>query len=138
MLTTHNVPYVFQRIRNILPDDIPWISAISCTPHFLYDPDGFIEQAGAGAVQTFPPARDAHILAGRAKGDDVHRLDFPAIHPGDIAVMLHKRQPLCGHPDGERLNLRCPNGGNAGEQAAQGEAAGAVKEAAEGQFVMEH
>ena len=40
--------------------------------------------------------------------------------------------------DGERLDLRSPHGGNAGEQAAQGEAAGAVKEAAEGQFVMEH
>ena len=47
--------------------------------------------------------------------------------------MLHKRQPLCGHPDGERLDLRCPNGGNAGEQAAQRESAGAVKETAKSQ-----
>ena len=62
MLTTHNVPYALQHIRNILPNDIPWISAIGCTPHFFYDPDGFVEKAGAGAVQTFPPARDAHVL----------------------------------------------------------------------------
>ena len=127
-----------ERAGDVFPDDIPWIFSIGRTPHFFYDSDGFIEQAGAGAIQTFPPAGDAHILAGRAEGDDVHRLYLCAVHPGDIAVMLHKRQPLCGHPDGERLNLRCPNGGNAGEQAAQGEAAGAVKEAAEGQFVMEH
>ena len=90
---------------DILPNDIPWISAIGCTPHFFYDPDGFVEKAGAGAVQTFPPARDAHVLARAAEGDDVHRLDLPAVHPGDITIMLHKRQPFCGHPDGERLNL---------------------------------
>ena len=74
-----------ERTRDVLPDDIPWISAISCTPHFLYDPDGFIEKAGAGAVQTFPPARDAHVLARAAEGNDIHRLNLPAVHPGDIA-----------------------------------------------------
>src|SRR5699024_11008723 len=107
-----------ERTRDVLPDDIPWISAISCTPHFLYDADGFIEKAGAGAVQTFPPARDAHVLARAAEGNDIHRLNLPAVHPGDIAVMLHKRQPLGGHPDRKRLNLRCPYRGNAGDQAA--------------------
>ena len=124
-----------ERAGDILPDDIPWISAISCIPHFLYDPDGFIEKAGAGAVQSFPPARNAHVLARAAEGDDVYRLNLPAVHPGDIAVMLHKRQPLCGHPDWERLNLRSPHGGNAGKQAPQGETAGAVKQAAKGQFI---
>lgn len=78
----------------------------------------------------------AHILARRAEGDDIHRFNLPAVHPGDIAIVLHKRQPLCGHPDGERLDLRSPHGGNAGEQAAQGETAGAVKEAAESQFIQ--
>ena len=53
----------------------------------------------AGTVQTFPPARDAHVLARAAEGNDIHRLNLPAVHPGDIAVMLHKRQPLGGHPD---------------------------------------
>jgi hypothetical protein len=49
---------------DILPDDVSWISAIGFAPHFLYDTDGFIEKAGAGAVQALPPACDAHILAG--------------------------------------------------------------------------
>ena len=68
-----------------------------------------LEKAGAGAVQTFPPAGDAHMLAGRAEGDDVHRLYICAVHFGYIAVMLHKGLPLCGHPDGEWFDLRSPH-----------------------------
>ena len=42
----------------------------------------------SGSRPDLPPARDAHVLARAAEGDDVHRLNLPTVHPGDITIML--------------------------------------------------
>ena len=61
---------------HVLPDDVSRFISIGFLPHFFHDADRFMEQAGAFAIQPGPLARDGHILARAAEGDDVHGRQF--------------------------------------------------------------
>lgn len=59
MLTTHNVPYVLQHIRNILPNEKPRSDHVTCPsipfvrlPHFFYDAHLLHKQAASRSRQT--------------------------------------------------------------------------------------
>lgn len=58
-----------------------------------------------------------------------HRGQTPPLNGGHVPQVPHLRQPLCGHPNGERLDLRGPHRGNASQQAAQGETPGSIEQA---------
>ena len=60
------------------------------------------------------------------------------VHSGDVPVVLHKWQALGGHPNGKRLNFRCPHRSDTRKQPTQGKTPGAVKEASEGQRFIHH
>ena len=124
-----------ERAGDVLPYDVSWVFAIGGSPHFFDDSDGLIEQNGLVAIQPRPFSRDRHIRTGRAERDDIHRLDLASVHGRYVAVMFHEGQPLCGHPNWERLDLRSPQRGDPRKQTAQGEAAAPVKEGAEGECI---
>ena len=126
-----------ERAGDVLPYDVSWIFAMGGIPHFLNDADGLVKEDGLLPVQAGPPSGDAHVGTGGAEGDDVHRLDLPAIHLGDVAVVLHKGKPLGGHPDGERLDLRSPHRGDPAEQTAQRKTPGAIEKTTEGQSCIQ-
>ena len=101
-------PGTRERACNILPDDESRIFSMCCTPHFPHDTNCLKEQYGLLPMQPFPPSCDAEIRAGRAEGDDVHRLDLIAVNPMDVSKMFDGGKPLRGDANRERLNLRCP------------------------------
>ena len=123
---------------DILPHDISWIFATCGTPHFFDNADGFVKETGTGAVQAVPSACHAHVLARAAEGDNIHGFNLAAVHSGDVPVVFHKGQALGGHPNGKRLNFRCPYGSDARKQSTQRKAPGAVKQASEGQSLIRH
>ena len=74
-------------------------------PHFFNDADCLVEQAAPLPVKARPPARDGHVLARAAEGNDIHGRQIGAGERGHIAVVLHPRQTLCGHANGKGLHL---------------------------------
>ena len=98
--------------RDVLPDSESRVLSMCRFPHFPDDPDRFIEKHGLAAVQPGAFARDGHVRAGRAKGDDIYRLYLRTVQFVDIAVMFHERQAFCCHPNGERFNFAGPNRGD--------------------------
>ena len=69
MLTTHNVPYALQHIRDILPthparpyvDTLP-TTGFLCQPHFAHDSHLLHKKAGTSPRKTCPCAGNRQIL----------------------------------------------------------------------------
>ena len=87
-------------------------------------------------IQSGSLARNGHIRAGRAEGDNIDRLDLTAVHAGDITIVFHKGQTFGSNSDGERLDFGCPQRRNAGEQAAEREPTRAIKQTAKSKILI--
>ena len=124
--------------ENILPAYPAWVSAMRLFPHFFNNPYRLEKQNGLLTLQTGAKARHTERSAGRAEGDDVHRLQFRPVKRRNIAVMLDLRQPFGGNKDRERRHLGSPNRTDAVEQSGQRETPGAIKQATEGQLFFTH
>ena len=120
-----------QRTRHIFPNDKARIPSACGRQHFPDDPDCFIEQAASVAAQSFALSRNAQVLARRAEGDDVHRLDLTAFDVRYAAEVLHLRQVCFGNGNRVRLHFACPHSPPAAHHSTQWHGPASIEQAAQ-------
>mgnify|MGYP004554501221 CR=1 FL=1 len=99
-----------QGARHVFPHRPSWIFSIGTFPHFSNDAHGFVEKPRTAATQPGTLSHDGKILTGRAKGDNIHRLQIGTVQSMHVSVVFHFGQQLFRHANGKRLDLRSPYG----------------------------
>ena len=95
----------------------------------------FKKQSGTRALQSGAcPGRNRAVLTRTAPADDVHGRQVRAVELCNVPDMSHVGEVCFRDFDGERFDLRCPQGRDPVSHRSQRKAADAIKQAAHCKF----
>lgn len=119
-----------ERANDVFKYGVSRLFSIRCLPHLADHADRLIEQTALSATKTSPPAGHTLVLARRAKGNYVNRINLAAVYLPDVAKVLKRRKSFRCYGNGVFLYLRRPNRMHSGKLTGKKKSAASIKQAA--------